>query len=139
MSVFGLLYRSRATRDLDERELLPILMASMRNNARAGVTGVLLYGPSTPLPERGEFDPQPSTVVPFEGPGIFVQWLEGPIEAVQETLERIGRDARHTDVEVLEQGEHDMRLFPHWAMALETCRRLPSSIEDIIAVAKSPG
>ena len=131
----SLLYRSRATRALDERELLPILMASLRNNARAGVTGVLLYGPPEPLPEP-EDDDLPLSVVPFEGPGVFVQWLEGPHDAVQQTYERIGQDPRHTDVEVITTGTRTDRLFPVWAMALETVRQLPESESDIVRLAE---
>ena len=131
-----LLYRSRATRELDERELLPILMTSMRNNARVGLTGILLYGPPEPLPAPDEDAPPTGTVVPFEGPGVFVQWLEGPEEAVRNTYERIGQDARHTDVEILDRGTSDRRLFPHWSMALETVHDLPETPEDVVRFAE---
>lgn len=131
-----LLYRSRATRELGERDLLPILMTSMRNNARVGVTGLLLYGPSTPLPPPDPDAPPADTVVPFEGPGVFVQWLEGPEEAVQKTYERIDADARHTDVEILDRGTSDRRLFPHWSMALEAVRSLPDTPEEVVRFAE---
>jgi hypothetical protein len=129
MPLHTILYRSRATRELDERELLLILMSSMRNNARVGLTGLLLYGPPEPLPASD--DPPPSTVVPFEGPGVFVQWLEGPEDAIRATFERIGRDRRHTDVDVLARGTREARLFPHWSMALETVRALPETAADV--------
>lgn len=124
-----LLYRSRAVRAFDERDLLPILMSSMRNNARVGVTGLLLYGPPDPLPETD--DPPPTTIIPFEGPGVFVQWLEGPEEAVGATFERIGRDRRHTAVDVLARSTREARLFPHWSMALETVRALPETPDAV--------
>jgi hypothetical protein len=133
-SLHTLLYRSHATRPLDERELLPILMSSMRNNARVGLTGLLLYGPPSPLPESD--DPPPSNVIPFEGAGVFVQWLEGPKDAVRETFERIGRDRRHADVEILAEGSREARLFPHWSMALETVRALPETAEDVARFAE---
>ena len=135
--LYTLLYRSRATRELDERELLPILMTSMRNNARVGVTGVLLYGPPAPLPEPDDDAPAPDTVVPFAGPGVFVQWLEGPEDAVRATYERIDHDPRHTDVEILATGTREARLFPVWSMALETVRRLPETDEDIAKIAEN--
>ncbi|MEP0547857.1 MAG: BLUF domain-containing protein [Rhodothermales bacterium] len=131
-----LLYRSRATRELDERDLLPILMSSMRNNARVGVTGLLLYGPPTPLPEPDPEAPPPTTLVPFEGPGVFVQWLEGPEAAVRATYDRIDADRRHTDVEVLARGTRERRLFPHWSMALETVRALPETVADVERLAE---
>jgi hypothetical protein len=131
-----LLYRSRATRELDERELLPILMTSMRNNARVGVTGILLYGPPTPLPEPDPDAPPVAAVVPFEGPGVFVQWLEGPEAAVEKTYARIDADPRHTDVEILDRGTSERRLFPHWSMGLNTVRSLPETTGDVIRFAE---
>ena len=134
--LFGLLYRSRATRPLDERDLLPILTASLRNNARAGVTGLLLYGPpDAPIP-ADEDDPPSTLLVPFSGPGVFVQWLEGPEAAVRATYSRIHADSRHTGVEVLDEVEAlPRRLFPSWAMALEMGYPLPGSAAEIAAFA----
>lgn len=134
--LYTLLYRSRATRALDERELLPILMASMRNNARVGLTGLLLYGPPEPLPEPEPDAPPATNVIPFEGPGVFVQWLEGPEDAVRATYGRIGADPRHTDVRILDAGTSERRLFPHWSMALETVRALPETMDDVIRFAE---
>lgn len=135
--LYGLLYRSRASRALDERDLLPILTTSLRNNARVGVTGVLLYGPPDAPPEADPDAPISPLLVPFEGPGVFVQWLEGPEEAVRATYHRIEEDARHTEVEVLGDGVHrrDRRLFPSWAMALEMGFPLPETPDEIAAFA----
>lgn len=133
----ALLYRSRATRELDERDLLPLLTSSLRHNARAGVTGLLLYGPAEPLPPPAPDAPPSPLLVPFEGPGVFVQWLEGPEAAVRATFERITLDARHTDVVLLGEGMHrrERRLFPQWAMALETRTVLPATPEEIASFA----
>jgi hypothetical protein len=138
--LYALLYRSRATRPLDERDLLPILTASLRNNARAGVTGLLLYGPAEPLPPPDPDAPPSRLLVPFEGPGLFVQWLEGPEAAVRATFERISLDPRHTDLELLGDGMHrrERRLFPQWAMGLETRAVLPASPEEVGSFALSP-
>lgn len=135
--LYTLLYRSHATRELDERDLLPILMTSMRNNARVGVTGLLLYGPPRPLPAPDPDAPPSSVVIPFEGPGVFVQWLEGPEEAVRATYERIHADARHADVEILGESGRDRRLFPHWSMGLETVCALPETAADVERVARA--
>ena len=135
--LYALLYRSRATRELDERDLLPILTSSLRNNARVGVTGLLLYGPAAPVPPPDSDVPPAPLLVPFEGPGVFVQWLEGPEAAVRETFERISLDSRHTDVVLLGEGMHprERRLFPQWAMALETRPVLPTTPEEVAAFA----
>ncbi|MGI4765000.1 MAG: BLUF domain-containing protein, partial [Janthinobacterium lividum] len=71
-----------------------ILAASKRNNARVGVTGALLFNA-----------------------GSFAQVLEGPRAAVETTFERIQRDARHSDVSVLQCDPVVERGFPNWSMA----------------------
>lgn len=71
-----------------------ILETSRRNNARVGVTGALMFNRSA-----------------------FAQVLEGPQKAVEETFERIQRDARHGDVTVLECRPVGERAFTEWSMA----------------------
>ena len=134
--LFTLLYRSRAVRVLDANDLLRLLMISLRNNARDGITGVLLYGPMEPLPGAETDLVMLSSDIPFEGPGAFVQWLEGPEVAVRSLyFDRIAHDTRHTDLALLETGTSTHRLFPHWAMALEPSRALPSSADAIARLA----
>ncbi len=134
--LYTLLYHSRAVRPLDERDLLLLLMSSMRHNTRIGVTGLLLYGPPAPLPEPDESTPPPTAVVPFEGNGAFVQWLEGPESTVRATYDRIARDDRHTDLELLHTAPSDERLFPYWAMSLETTQALPRTPAEIERIAE---
>ena len=134
--LFTLLYRSRAVRVLDANDLLRLLMISLRNNARDGITGVLLYGPTEPLPGAEADLMMLSSDIPFEGPGAFVQWLEGPEAAVRSLyFDRIAHDTRHTDLALLETGTSTHRLFPHWAMALEPSRALPASVDAISRLA----
>ena len=76
-------------------EVENILAASRTNNARDGVTGALLYSD-----------------------GCFAQALEGGLDAVQRTFERIQCDPRHGDVIVLQAGRATGRLFGAWSMAL---------------------
>ena len=71
-----------------------ILEASQRNNARAGVTGALMFNA-----------------------GAFAQVLEGPQEGVEGTFERIQCDPRHGDVTVLQCGPAERRGFESWSMA----------------------
>jgi hypothetical protein len=75
-------------------EVQQILEVSRRNNQRVGVTGALLFNCS-----------------------CFAQVLEGPLNAVEETFERIQRDTRHADVTVLELAMAPVREFPAWSMA----------------------
>jgi hypothetical protein len=71
-----------------------ILASAQRNNSQLGVTGALIFNA-----------------------GIFAQVLEGSRHDIELTFERIQRDARHSDVEVLAFEEVQNRQFPSWSMA----------------------
>lgn len=87
-------YVSSATRPISEAELDQISMVSVRNNARVNVTGILLL--------CGDF---------------FFQILEGEEGEVDGVLERIRRDERHQDLQILKV-EHTQgpRQFSDWSM-----------------------
>jgi hypothetical protein len=87
-------YVSTASKLFDSAELRELLKEANENNARAGITGMLLYKE-----------------------GQFMQVLEGPGEAVTETFSRISRDARHHGIMVLLKGAVQERHFPGWSMA----------------------
>ncbi|SER46102.1 Sensors of blue-light using FAD [Faunimonas pinastri] len=71
-----------------------ILAASRRNNARAGITGALMFNA-----------------------GCFGQVLEGPADAVEATFERIQQDPRHDEVSLLDLSLQAERFFGNWSMA----------------------
>ena len=71
-----------------------ILVASRRNNAKAGVTGLLLSGGRR-----------------------FLQVLEGPEAEVRVTFDRIAADPRHFAIVELSRREIRDRQFGDWAMA----------------------
>ncbi len=75
------------------RELRDILATSRRNNARADLSGALLFANN-----------------------CFAQTLEGPRVALEQCFERIQNDQRHSDVTVLEFGLAPAREFPKWSM-----------------------
>jgi Sensors of blue-light using FAD len=77
----------------DEARLDDILTASRRNNARDDITGALIC--------RAD---------------LYLQWLEGPADAVDALFATISGDDRHQDVHVLERGPITHRMFPAWAM-----------------------
>lgn len=124
--VYALLYRSSAAVEVTDGVVLDILTTSLRNNARLGITGLLLYvSPSAaPLPAgRGL------------GVGRFAQWLEGPEASVRSLYyDRIAVDARHRECRVNAEGltgdllGQNLRLFPQWSMALE---RPPTPLESL--------
>lgn len=75
-------------------EIESILSAARRNNPHLGITGALAIGR-----------------------GVFAQLLEGKRYAVEMVFEKIQRDERHGEVQVLAFGPADERAFPHWPMA----------------------
>ncbi len=96
--LYRLVYTSRNLLDGDaaeqERVVARIVEASRRDNGRAGITGALLFGA-----------------------GSFGQVLEGPRAAVEVTFERIQRDPRHRDINVLQCDPVAERIFNGWSMA----------------------
>ncbi|MBI1263949.1 MAG: blue light sensor protein [Alphaproteobacteria bacterium] len=92
MSVFRAIYTSRPF-GFDTAILRGVLRDARRCNERDGVTGALIC--------RAD---------------IYLQWLEGPEDAVRRTLERIGRDDRHLEVKLHVAEPAPERMFGDWAM-----------------------
>ncbi len=92
--LYRILYCSRSTVEMNVEDIRRILDVSRRNNARDDVTGGLFFSSQ-----------------------CFAQVLEGPIEAVERTFERIQCDERHSEVTILEAGLIAGRDFPAWSMA----------------------
>lgn len=90
-----LLYASNTSRDVTQDVLDDILAKSRRNNARDGITGMLLY---------------------IEGG--FMQVLEGEEAAVGAAYERIARDKRHWNTQIL-LDRAAPRAFGQWSMGFE--------------------
>lgn len=90
-----LLYASNTSRDTPDAVLDDILAASRRNNAGAGVTGMLLYVE-----------------------GGFMQVLEGEEETVGAIYARICQDKRHWNTLVLLDRDAP-RAFSEWSMGFE--------------------
>ena len=92
-NLISLIYVSNATQKVDEKEILDILHVSRENNEREQITGMLLY--------KG---------------GNFMQVLEGPEDMVLARYERIRKDRRHKDVNLLSVMPVKEREFPSWEM-----------------------
>jgi hypothetical protein len=102
--LFSLTYVSSAVRAFSEEELEDLLSTSRENNARLGITGMLLYKD-----------------------GNFMQVLEGDEEGVRELYEKIARDPRHGGEIVLQQGHSEERNFPEWKMGFRNLNSPESS------------
>ena len=106
--MYQVVYVSAARRELPREELAALLAKSRVNNARLGITGMLLYHE-----------------------GNFMQALEGEREVVEALMAKIERDARHGTVMVLLRRETAEREFAAWSMGLVSTRGL--SPDDLAA------
>jgi hypothetical protein len=110
-----LVYVSSAVNLFSEKELIQLLETSRQNNAKIGVTGMLLYKD-----------------------GNFMQLIEGPEEAVRALHAKISIDPRHRGLMTLLQGHQENREFQDWAMGFQSLdaaglRQLPG-YSDILNV-----
>ncbi len=100
--VFSTVYASTATEPFYDARLAALLAQSRASNSRADITGMLLY-------RRGR----------------FIQFLEGPQQHVDDLLDAIKTDPRHTDVRVLLEDVLEARQFSEWTMGYEPMSELP--------------
>ena len=90
-----LLYVSRAKAPQTTTVTTSILLQAQVHNQVSGITGLLC-----------------------QGQGFFMQVLEGERSRVNALFQRICRDTRHKDVEMLHYEEIAQRRFSRWSMAL---------------------
>ena len=86
-------YSSFASPGLQPVELERILTASRVNNARDGITGLLLFNGAA-----------------------FVQTIEGPVSAIERLVMRLANDLRHCQMEIVDERALESRIFPDWTM-----------------------
>jgi hypothetical protein len=108
--MFQLIYSSRVGRSVRFSDAEAIAEASDERNARAGLSGLLLYTPSH-----------------------FIQVLEGEEPVVRRTLERISRDPRHSHLRILSERRVSARQFGQWAMhaAMPRAELRPDALESL--------
>ncbi|TXD96149.1 BLUF domain-containing protein [Psychrobacter frigidicola] len=87
-------YVSRATSDVDAKELGEILQEAQDNNAANGITGMLIFHNN-----------------------YFLQTIEGPRAQINRLLYALMADKRHHDVQLLEARELKYREWPKWLMS----------------------
>ncbi|MFD1329045.1 BLUF domain-containing protein [Mycoplana ramosa] len=91
-----------------------ILATSRENNSRCDVTGALIFNA-----------------------GCFGQVLEGRLEDLEATFERIQQDDRHGDVSLLAMEPIEHRHFARWSMALVSA--LPSDDSALTSIGLQSG
>lgn len=102
MVLSHLLYRSSGRHDRFDRDCDDIVAVARERNALAGLTGFL-----------------------HAEEGVFVQWLEGPSQAIAPVIDSIMGDTRHRDVTIFSRGGIEMRQFPNWSMGFSNGSRAP--------------
>lgn len=93
MSLVRLVYASRATDTFQPSSIKSILSSARRNNRRNGLSGLLCFNQH-----------------------CFLQCLEGPRSLVNQTYQRILRDPRHTDAEIISYEYVNDNEFDSWNM-----------------------
>jgi hypothetical protein len=93
---FQLCYASQATRELNRADLLDLLTEARQFNAAHDLTGLLLFQD-----------------------GHFLQVLEGEPEQVRSLFQRIKKDPRHNQVELIFEEIVSQSEYPDWSMGFQ--------------------
>ena len=94
-AVFEISYKSNASSIISKKDIDDIIIVSRKNNTSIEVTGCLFY----------------------HDDGFF-QILEGSMKNVLSTFEKLKKDPRHHNVQIIYKGWKKRRYFSDWAMAL---------------------
>jgi Sensors of blue-light using FAD len=114
--LFNVVYCSRAVGSIDADGVDRIVATSQRNNARHGITGMLVFGE-----------------------GVFFQWLEGPRDAIQRLLTVLRSDPRHEQMVLLSEVEEAReRLFPQWDMERVGAEHIREVLADALDAEHDP-
>ena len=94
--MYELTYCSLAKPGIMANDISAILKTAQKNNEKNQITGCLLY-----------YNHE------------FLQVLEGKKDIVRSVQARIAKDARHSNVRILAEGEKEERTFSDWTMAFK--------------------
>ena len=95
MNLTSVTYTSLARLDLQTSDLEDIHRTAREANTLEGITGLLVFNGTH-----------------------FLQIIEGSESAIEELVERLRKDPRHTGFEVRDKRKVDTRSFPDWSMEL---------------------
>lgn len=121
MKLTSVTYTSLARLDLQSSDLEDIHRSAREHNALDGITGLLVFNGTH-----------------------FLQIIEGTEGAIDDLVQRLRNDPRHTGFEIRDQRKIDARSFPDWSMELVRVKagyfqardtiaeRLPPTVPDAI-------
>ena len=110
MKLTSVTYTSLARLDLQSADLEDIHRTAREVNALEGITGLLVFNGTH-----------------------FLQIIEGAEDAIDELVEKLRRDPRHTGFEVRDRQRVDARSFPDWSMELVRVKASYFDAKDTIA------
>ena len=110
MDLTSLTYTSLARLDLQPSDLEAIHRTARELNALDGITGLLVFNGTH-----------------------FLQIVEGAHDAIDDLLERLRRDPRHSGLEVRDERKVPTRSFPDWSMELVRVKAGYFEAKDTIA------
>ena len=110
MNLTSVTYTSLARLDLQTEDLEDIHRAAREQNALDGITGLLVFNGTH-----------------------FLQIIEGSESAIDELIERLRKDPRHTGFEIRDRRKVETRSFPDWSMELVRVKASYFEARDTIA------
>ena len=110
MSLKSLTYTSLARLDLEAADLEAIHRTAREVNALEGITGLLIFNGTH-----------------------FLQIIEGAPNAIDDLVERLRRDPRHSGLEIRDERPAEDRSFPGWSMELAKVSASYFEAKDMIS------
>ena len=110
MKLTSLTYTSLARLDLETSDLEDIHRTAREQNVLDGITGLLVFNGTH-----------------------FLQIIEGAEVAIDDLVERLRRDPRHTGFEIRDRQKVEARSFPDWSMELVRVNASYFEARDTIA------
>ena len=110
MKLTSLTYTSLARLDLQTADLEDIHRTAREVNALEGITGLLVFNGTH-----------------------FLQIIEGSEQAIEELVERLRKDSRHTGFEIRDRRKVEARSFPDWSMEMVRVKASYFEARDTIA------
>ena len=110
MKLTSVTYTSLARLDLQGPDLEDIHRTARTANALEGITGLLVFNGTH-----------------------FLQVIEGSEEAIDDLVEKLRRDPRHTGFEIRDRQRVERRSFPDWSMELVRVKASYFDAKDTIA------
>lgn len=110
MSFTSVTYTSLASLDLETSDLEDIHRTAREQNALEGITGLLVFNGTH-----------------------FLQIVEGAEDAIEDLVQKLRRDPRHSGFEIRDRRKIDARSFPDWSMELVRVAASYFEAKDTIA------